>query len=268
MSSISFSVRRPAILGYAGLAYLAFVGASIWGIGFLADLGVPGTVDGPGAQPAWRAIAVDTGLLLVFAIQHSVMARTGWKARMVRVLPDSVERSTYVLTTSLALALLFWQWQPLPAVVWALDRHPWVALLWLIYGLGWLIAITATFMVDHLDFVGLRQASWLGRAGRYRPPDFTIRGLYAWVRHPMMLGLLIAFWSTPRMTVGHLFFAAAASGYIAVGVSFEERDLRRQLGSVYRDYALRVPAIVPSRPRAELRRPAQRSSLVEAAKKR
>ncbi len=236
------SIGRAAVITYAGIAYAAFVAAAVWAVAFLA-----GTLDrpaGPPHPPVWPALLVDAGLLLTFAVQHSVMARSGVKRRMARVVAPSVERSTYVLATGLVLGLLFWYWQPVPVVLWRVDAQPWAGLLWTVYALGWLIAVSATFMVDHLDFLGIRQARWRG-AGRYQPPPFRDRWLYAWVRHPMMLGLLLAFWVTPRMSLGHLFFAAAGTGYIAVGLRFEERDLHRQLGGVYREYADRVPALIP-----------------------
>jgi protein-S-isoprenylcysteine O-methyltransferase Ste14 len=157
----------------------------------------------------------------------------------------AVERSTFVLASGIVLALLFWQWRPLPGRVWAISGAPWMAVVWSVYALGWVIAIAATFLIDHWDFVGLRQARWDARHGPYAGPQFTERWLYAWVRHPLMLGLLITFWATPRMTVGHLVFALAATGYVAVGVHFEEQDLRRALGARYRDYADRVPAVLP-----------------------
>jgi methanethiol S-methyltransferase len=236
-------VSRSAVVMYAGIAYAAFVAATVWAIAFLA-----GIVDGPAGgerHSVWWALLIDAGLLLIFAVQHSVMARTGVKRRLARVVSGSVERSTYVLATSLALGLLFWRWEPVPAVVWRVDAQPWSDLLWTVYVLGWLIALSTTFMIDHLDFLGIRQARWRG-PGPYQPPPFRDRWLYAWVRHPMMLGLLVAFWVTPRMSLGHLLFAAAGTGYIAVGLRFEERDLHRQLGDTYREYADRVPALLPS----------------------
>jgi methanethiol S-methyltransferase len=243
---VSTTIRRFAILGYAGLGYAAFLAAALWAAGFLAGLPVPATVDGPARLPAWAALATDAGLLLLFAVQHTVMARRGFKRRLARLLPPAAERSSYVLAASLALLLLFWQWQPVAATAWRLTAQPWAGLVWAVYAAGWLIAVSATFMVDHLDFLGLRQAWRDGRPGPYQPPSFRERWLYAWVRHPMMSGLLIAFWAAPVMTAGHLFFAAAATGYIAVGLRFEERDLRRQVGEVYDDYAARVPALVPA----------------------
>jgi protein-S-isoprenylcysteine O-methyltransferase Ste14 len=194
------------------------------------------------------AVTIDAALLSLFAIQHTVMARAQFKTRLQRVLPAVAERSTYVLAASLTLLLLYWQWRALPEELWRVDAQPWDALIWVIFGLGWVVTVASTFMVDHLDFLGLRQAGWHARPGPYQPPSFTERWLYAWVRHPMMTGLILAFWATPRMTVGHLLFATAGCAYIAVGLSFEERDLRRQLGETYSEYAARVPAVVPRRP--------------------
>jgi methanethiol S-methyltransferase len=251
---------RAGLVIYAGLAYLSFVAAAGWAVAFLAGLPRRHSVDGGGAAgPAWAALLVDGGLLLVFAVQHSVMARAGFKRWLARVLPPAAERSTFVLAASISLLLLFGLWQPLPGTVWRVSAQPWAAAIWVVYAVGWIIAVASTFMIDHLDFLGLRQAGPLAHRGPgpYQPPAFTERWLYAWVRHPMMVGLLITFWATPWMTAGHLFFAVAASGYIAVGVRFEERDLHRQLGEVYSEYAGRVPALVPRpaglvRPQSEM----------------
>jgi methanethiol S-methyltransferase len=237
-------VSRLLALAYAAVAYLGFVVVTGWAVVFLANLPGPSTVDGGRPGPVFRSVAADAALLAVFAHQHSVMARTVIKRWLAGLQPASVERSTYVLATDIALALLFGLWQPIPASIWHVTTAPWVVLLWAGYALGWAVAVSATFMVDHLDFLGLRQAYHHG-AGPYQAPPFTERLLYAWLRHPMMLGLILAFWVTPRMSVGHLLFAVAATGYIAVGVHLEERGLRRELGQTYEDYARRVPALVP-----------------------
>ena len=158
------------ITGYAAAAYTAFAATTLWAIGFLADRGSPTRIDGPGGRAAWAALLIDAVLLLAFAVQHSVMARAWFKRRLARLLPPAAERSTYVLTTSALLLLLFWAWQPLPGTVWRIAAPPWVALLWAAYAAGWLIAVTATFMVDHLDFTGLRQATAC-RAGTGRRPS-------------------------------------------------------------------------------------------------
>src|SRR3954447_13562624 len=238
---------RPVLQAYAVLAYAVFLLVSAWAVGFLADLSwAPTTVDGPVRGSRWPSLVIDAALLLAFAVQHSVMARAGVKRRLARAVPAAAERSTFVLASGLFLGLLFWQWHPLRGEVWTVSGQPWVALLWALYALGWIITIAVTFMVDHWDFTGLRQVRWDPRRGPYADPAFSERWLYAWVRHPMMLGLLIAFWATPRMTVGHLVFSVAATGYIAVGLRFEERDLYRKLGAVYADYAQRVPAVLPA----------------------
>lgn len=226
---------RLVIAGYAVIAYGTFLLSAVWAIRFLA-----GGVDGPATLPAWAALTVDGALLAVFAVQHSVMARAGFKRRLTRILPPSAERSTYVLASSLALFALFGWWQPAPAVLWH-TGSPWSAPIWLVYAAGWVLVVASTFMIDHADFLGLKQAF----RPAHRPPPFTERWLYAWCRHPMMLGLVVTFWATPHMTAGHLFFAGAATGYIAVGIRFEERDLRAQLGPAYEEYATRVPALLP-----------------------
>jgi protein-S-isoprenylcysteine O-methyltransferase Ste14 len=246
---------RPLLTAYAVLAYAAFLLVSAWGVLFLADSSVaPTSVDGPARGPWEQSLAVDAALLLLFAVQHSVMARAGVKRRLARLVPVAAERSTYVLATAVVLGLLFWQWRPLPGEVWTLSGA-WVPVLWSLYAVGWVVTFAVTFMVDHWDFTGLRQARWDARRGLYAGPAFSERWLYGLVRHPMMLGLLIAFWATPRMTVGHLVFALAATGYIAVGIRFEERDLRRTLGPTYDEYADRVPAVMPG-----ARRPRRTSS--------
>ena len=229
---------------YSGCAYAAFLAASLWGVLFLADVGPLPTVDSNGSAATGWAVVIDLALLLVFAVQHTVMARDRFKRWLTRAVPPQMERSTYVLAASLAMGLMFWQWQALPASVWE-PAHPAVGpLVWVGYAVGWVVAIAATYMIDHWAFLGLRQGGWL-RARPATSDSVSRRWLYAWVRHPMMLGLLVAFWATPSMTVGHLLFAIGASAYIAVGVRFEERDLRRHLGPAYDDYARSVPQLLP-----------------------
>ena len=246
MADIAGSGRRSGVIAYAIVAYVAFVAVVLWAIAFLANVDLVHTVDGRRGGSAWAAVPVDAALLLLFAVQHSVMARARFKRWLATVLPPAAERSTYVLAASVLLGLLFGQWRPIPTTVWRVGEPLAATTLWTVYAIGALVAVGATFMVDHLDFSGLRQAWWPSRRGPYEPPSFTDRWLYAWVRHPMMLGLLIVFWATPRMSLGHVLFAAAGSAYIAVGVRFEERDLRRQLGDDYIEYARRIPAVVPA----------------------
>lgn len=237
-------MKRAAAIGYAVVAYVGFLVVIVWAIVWLADAGAVTGIDrGPAAAPA-VAVLIDLALLGLFAAHHSVFARPAIK-RALR-LPPRIERATYVLTADVLLALVLWLWHPIPDTVWDVGAAPWRVVIWAGYGIGWSIAIASTWMIDHYDFVGLRQAA----SRSYRPPGFQVRWLYAWVRHPLMLGLLIAFWMTPTMTWGHVLFAAASSVYIAVGIRFEERDLRASLGRPYLDYASRTPAILPGlRPR-------------------
>jgi protein-S-isoprenylcysteine O-methyltransferase Ste14 len=238
----------PFIRAYAVVAYAVTVGVLSYAVGFIADHAVPVSIN-HGPHVTWPAAAViDLVLLLVFAVQHTVMARSAVKRHITRILPAAAERSTFVLCASLALALLYWQWRPITATIWSVHGAAAVA-FWLAYGTGWVIAVAATFMISHADLFGLRQA-WLVRT-KYEPPSFTTRGAYRIVRHPLMTGFVIVFWSTPTMTAGHLLFALAGTGYILAGIWFEERDLNRDLGQVYASYRARVPALVPGiRPRS------------------
>jgi protein-S-isoprenylcysteine O-methyltransferase Ste14 len=247
----------PLILGYAAAAYLLFLAVLGYAIGFFAGAGVPTGIDSGTRSPWPLAVAVDLLLLLLFAAQHSVMARPWFKRRWTRLVPVPAERATYVLCASLLLALLFWQWRPVGGTVWHLSG-PAAGVLLGVYAAGWVVAVGSTFIIDHFDLFGLRQAYLHARGASYRPPPFTQRGLYRHVRHPLMAGFVIIFWAAPAMTLGHLLFAAAATGYIGVGIAFEERDLRRDLGEPYRAYRRRVPALIPVlRPRPRHRRPSQ-----------
>jgi methanethiol S-methyltransferase len=242
-------VRRTLVLVYGGVAYLAFVGVLAYTVGFLAGVGVPKGVDDGPAGPRAAAIIVDCGLLALFAVQHSVMARPWFKRRWTRVVAPSIERSTYVLLASLVVALLMWQWRPLPAQVWSVPVGWGRGLLWGLYGLGWAVGLLSTFLIGHFDFFGLRQVLARARQVRYSEPGFREPLFYRVVRHPLMVGFLIVFWAAPDMSAGRLLFVAGATGYILVAVRLEERDLVRQLGEPYREYAARVPRFVPRAPR-------------------
>jgi len=234
-------MRRLVLIGYAGLAYAGFLAVVAWAIAFVAGRsGVP-SIDSGRHVATGSAIAIDLLLLAIFAIHHSLMARPAAKSLLTRVIPVEAERSTYVLTADLLLALVFWQWRPVGGTVWEVTDRAARDLLWLGYAAGWAVAIASTFMIDHFDLVGLRQAA----SRDYRPRPFEARWLYALVRHPLMLGLLLAFWITPAMSAGHLLLAAAATAYVLVGTRFEEGDLRRTLGPEYAAYARRTPALVP-----------------------
>jgi methanethiol S-methyltransferase len=229
----------------SALGWLGFVAVTAWSVFFLAGVVVPRTVDGPHRLPAAAAVAVDLALLGLFAVQHSVMARRPVKAWLRRRLPERLERTTYVLATVACLALQLALWQPFGGRVWHVGGPAAVA-LWTLCAAGWVLAIAATFAVDQLELTGLRQAGWA--APRADSAELQVGGLYAVVRHPLMTGLLVAFWATPRMGASHLLLAVAVTGYVALGVRFEERDLRRTFGPAYDDYAARVPALVPGAP--------------------
>jgi protein-S-isoprenylcysteine O-methyltransferase Ste14 len=190
------------------------------------------------------AAAIDLLLLLLFAVQHTVMARPWFKRRWTRIVPEPAERATFVLAASLALALLFWLWLPVRETVWHLPG-PGAAVLWAVYAGGWAVAVSSTFLISHSDLFGLRQAWLRARRAGYSPPPFTERSMYRRIRHPLMAGFLIVFWSAPTMTAGHLLFAATATGYILVGIAFEEHDLLQSLGETYAAYRARVPALIP-----------------------
>jgi methanethiol S-methyltransferase len=244
--------RMPAliVLGYAVAVYLLWVAVLGYATGFFAGFGVPKGIDqGPrAAVPV--AVAIDLLLLLLFAVQHTVMARPWFKRRWTRIVPAPAERASFVLAASLVLALLFWLWRPVRGTVWNLSG-PGADALWAVYAAGWATAVSSTFLISHFDLFGLRQAWLHARRGRYSPPPFTERGLYGRIRHPLMAGFVVVFWSAPVMTAGHLLFAATATGYILVGIAFEEHDLIRSLGDTYAAYRARVPALIP---RPSLRR--------------
>ena len=230
---------------YGSFCYLAFLAAFGYLVAFVGDLGVPRSVSlGPPAASGAAALG-DAGLLALFALQHSLMARAGWKRIQDRFLPAGLERSTYVLASSVALGLLFWLWRPLPAPVWDLSPPLARGLLRALFWSGVLLALASTFLISHADLFGLGQA-WRRFRGRPEPArGFQACGLCRHVRHPLMSGFLLAFWATPRMSLGHLLFAAGITGYILAGTWLEERDLVRTLGPAYADYRRRVPRFIP-----------------------
>jgi protein-S-isoprenylcysteine O-methyltransferase Ste14 len=230
---------------YGSIVYLWFLATFLYTIGFVE--GIPGikTIDSGPTDRVWIAVIVDASLLALFAVQHSVMARQGFKRWWTRFVSPPVERSTFVLAASLAIALLLWQWRPLQAIVWSVDNAQGRALLYLLSALGWGILLASTFLINHFELFGLHQVFNYWRGVRFNPPAFKTPALYRYVRHPIYLGFILAFWATPRMTQGHLLFAVATTGYIFVGIFFEERDLIAHFGEEYRRYRQRVPMILP-----------------------
>ncbi len=241
-------MNRLLILAYGVIAYGAFLCTILYLIGFVSGVIVPKNIDMGIPGPLAEAIFVDLILVLLFGVTHSVMARPAFKERVTKFIPDAAERSTFVLVASVVLAILFWQWQPIDTLIWSSDPP----LNWLLLGvsmLGWVIVFWSTFLIDHFDLFGLRQVWLYYRGLEYSARPFVVRGLYKYVRHPLMLGFLIAFWFTPTMTLGHLLFAIAMTVYILVGVFFEERDLAKSLGEDYARYKEQTSMIFPWRKR-------------------
>jgi protein-S-isoprenylcysteine O-methyltransferase Ste14 len=230
---------------YGVVAYGVTLVALLYLIGFTGNLIVPKSIDSGTVEPLLQSVIVDTLLVALFAIQHSVMARPGFKRWWTRVVPPSVERSTYVLFASFALLLLYWQWQPIPAPVWTVQYPAAAAVLEGIFWLGWVVLVASTFLIDHFELFGLSQV--FARLFGKRPSDSKFRTplLYRRVRHPIYLGVLIAVWATPAMTVGHLLFAVVLTGYILIGIQLEEHDLIQQFGDQYRRYRQHASMLFP-----------------------
>lgn len=238
-------MSRILFFVYGVVAYIAFLAAFLYAIAFVGNIVVPKTIDSGAGLPTVQALIVDVVLLGLFAVQHSGMARIEFKKWWTRVVPEPIERSTYVLVSSLVLGLLYWLWQPMPAVIWDTEGTMVAIVLSGLFWLGWAIVLGGSFMINHFDLFGLRQVALNLRNRKYVPVGFKAPMLYKFVRHPLMLGFVIAFWATPRMTAGHLLFAAATLGYILIALRLEERDLVGVYGDAYRRYQRGVSMIFP-----------------------
>jgi protein-S-isoprenylcysteine O-methyltransferase Ste14 len=222
-----------------------FLGVFLYAVGFIGGFLVPTQLDGPLQGSLSVAIAINLLLLSVFAVQHSLMARPGFKQWWMRFVPAPIERSTYVLFTNLALILLFWQWRPMGGLIWEIEQPVVRIMMWAVYGFGWLTVLATTCLINHFDLFGLRQV-WLYFRGRpYTHLSFVTPGPYRLVRHPLYVGWLTVFWATPTMTWAHLLFALGTTAYILLAIQFEERDLVRYHGPRYESYRRSVPMLIP-----------------------
>lgn len=238
-------LKRLLFSAYGVVCYVLFLGTFLYAIGFVGNLGTPTALDGPSREPLTTALAINAGLLMLFAVQHSVMARPWFKGWWTRLVPKPIERSTYVLFSSLALLVLFWQWRPMGGQVWSVSDPAGRVVLFALFAFGWGLVLVATFLINHFDLFGLRQV-WLYLIGRpYTSLSFSTPGPYRLVRHPLYVGWFFAFWMTPTMTLAHLVFAIATTAYILLAIQFEERDLVTYHGQPYEEYRRRVPMLIP-----------------------
>ena len=240
-------LTRITTFVYGLLCYLIFFGTFLYAAGFIGNLIVPKSIDSGQTGPFGEALLINAGLLALFAFQHSLMARPWFKRVWTRFIPEPVERSTYVLFSSLALIVLFWQWRPMGGMVWNVEAQALRIVLYGLCAMGWMLVLISTFLINHFDLFGLRQVYLFLRGKEYTKLLFGTPVLYRHVRHPLYLGWLFAFWATPTMRVPHLVFAIATTLYILMAIQFEEKDLIRAHGDEYRRYQKRVPMILPIR---------------------
>ena len=239
-------IKRILFFAYGTFSYVIFLGVFLYAIGFIGNFGVPKTLDGVATGPLGISLAIDAGLLLLFAVQHSVMARKWFKDAWTKIVPKPIERSTYVLFSSVALILLFAFWQPLGGVVWSVEDPIGRLILRVLFAFGWALLLYSTTLINHLDLFGMRQVWRYLRGQPETAAQFRTPGPYRLVRHPLYVGWLFAFWMTPLMTSAHLLFSIATTAYILLAIQFEERDLVREYGNAYEAYKQEVPMLVPS----------------------
>jgi len=238
-------MKKLIFLVYGVVAYLIFFATFCYAVGFVSALFVPKNIDSIPDSPLGFALLANAGLLSLFALQHSIMARPAFKRWWTKVVPEPIERSTYVLFSSICLLILFWYWQPMGGVVWQVESESVRSLLTILCLFGFGIVLVTTFLINHFDLFGLRQV-WLNFTGKtYEHLPFRTPFYYKYVRHPLYLGFMIAFWSAPTMTVAHLFFAVMTTGYMLVAIQFEENDLVKHFGTKYQDYQRSAPMLIP-----------------------
>ncbi len=238
-------MKRIIIFIYGIVGYLSFVVATLYAMGFLNNVVVPTGIEKGVLRPFPVALAIDVGLIALFGLAHSVMARGRFKAWWTRIIPSEAERSTYVLQSGLLLLLIFWFWQPMPTLIWSVESGYGRYALQAIHWLGWIIAILATFLINHFELTGLQHVYQNLRDTKPASARFVNPFLYKVVRHPLQLGLFIAFWATPQLSVGHFIFATTMTVYILIGLYFEERDLQKQFGAEYAAYQRTTPKLLP-----------------------
>ena len=237
---------RILVLVYGVVSYVVFFLTFLYAIGFVGNIYVSKTIDSGVAGPFWQALLVNVLLLGIFAIQHSVMARPGFKAWWTKIIPASIERSTYVLLTNGALILMYWKWQPMTDVVWNVDGGAFGTVLIVLFWFGWALVLLSTFMINHFDLFGLRQVYLNLKRKPYTDLKFTTAFAYKFIRHPLLLGFIIAFWAAPVMTTGHLLFAAVTTVYMLIAIRLEEKDMVDAFGETYQMYRREVPMLIPT----------------------
>ena len=238
-------MKRLSVFMYGVFSYLAFFVTFLYLIAFIGNLVVPKTIDSGLTIGIPQSAIIDLGLLSLFAIQHTLMARPGFKRWWTTLVPEPIERSTYVLATSISLALLCWQWRPMKELIWNVDNATGKAILFAFFFFGWGLALLSSFVINHFDLFGLRQVWFYLRNQKYSPVEFQMKSLYKYIRHPLVLGIIVGSWVTPRMTMGHLLLAVTFTAYILVGIQFEEHDLVHFFGENYTNYRRRVPMLIP-----------------------